>query len=225
MDGWTLHWLEASGELGDFRAEIIENFEAAYRLLSTFLPPPRLDILIQRLTGETIPEMGIVGHAYRGTLFGMVVDPDNPNFTDSLGNGALQRQIIHEVHHCLRMAGPGYGWTLGEALVSEGLAGQFVRKLFGSAPEPWERAVPLEYLHSNPVEGKRLSTKDYNHPAWFFGTGSHPRWLGYTLGFEMVGSWLKKAGEIDAATWIGVPADTVIEAAAKGGFVSLTQTG
>ncbi|GGB05339.1 hypothetical protein GCM10011491_36890 [Brucella endophytica] len=215
MDGWTLHWLEASGELGGFRAEIIGNFEAARRLLSAFLAPPRLDILVQRLTGETIPEMGIVGHAYRGTLFAMTVDPDNLNFADSLENGALQRQIIHEVHHCMRMAGPGYGWTLGEALVSEGLAGQFVCKLFGSAPEPWERAVPLERLLSNPVDMKSLSAKGYNHPAWFFGTGAYPRWLGYTLGFEMVGNWLKEAGEIDAGTWITVPAATVIEVAAK----------
>ncbi|PRD45316.1 hypothetical protein C5748_03710 [Phyllobacterium phragmitis] len=222
MEGWTLHWLEAPGELGDFRAEIVDNFEVAYRILSALLPPPRLDILVQWLAGVTIPEMGIVGRAYRGTLFAMTVDPDNPSFANSLRNGALHRQIIHEVHHCLRMAGPGYGWTLGEALVSEGLAGQFVRKLFQSGPEPWERAVPLEQLRRNPVDMESLRAKDYNHPAWFYGTGAQPRWLGYTLGFEMVGSWLNEAGEIDAAMWVNVPAVTIIEAAEKGGLITKT---
>jgi hypothetical protein len=77
----------------------------------------------------------------RESLFSLTLDPDNPNFERSLGDGDLRRTIAHEVHHCMRMAGPGYGWTLGEALVSEGLAGQFVHRLFGSPPEPWECAV------------------------------------------------------------------------------------
>lgn len=35
-----------------------------------------------------------------------------------LENGTLVRQIVHEVHHCLRMRGPGYGWTLGYQMVA-----------------------------------------------------------------------------------------------------------
>lgn len=221
MDGWTLHWLSASGELDDHRADIVGNFDAAYRTLSGLLPPPRLDILVQWLTGQTIPEMGIVGRAYRDTLFAMTVDPDNPNFATSLQDGALHRQIVHEVHHCLRMAGPdGYGWTLGEALVSEGLAGQFVGRLLGTLPEPWERAVPADQLRSSPVDLKALSATNYDHPAWFYGSGSRPRWLGYTLGYEMVGSWLKIAGEVDASMWITIPAAAIVDAAVKDGLVS-----
>ena len=220
MNNWSLHWLEASGDLDEVRPAIIRNFEAAYATLSALLPPPRLDILVQRLAGRTIAEMGILGHAYRDTLFSMTVDPDNPNFAQSIEDGALHRQILHEVHHCMRMAGPGYGWTLGEALVSEGLAGRFVRELLGNPPEPWEQAVSPESLRSAPVDMKMLGTTNYGHPAWFFGRGSHPRWLGYTLGYEMVGSWLKEAGDIGAATWIDVPAVIVITAAAKDGFIS-----
>nr|WP_274517589.1 DUF2268 domain-containing putative Zn-dependent protease [Pseudomonas sp. GM18] len=73
----------------------------------------------------------------------MTLDPDNPNLLPSLRTGTLHRQIVHEVHHCLRIAGPGYGWTLGEALVSEGLAGQFVRHLLGKRPRALgERRYP-----------------------------------------------------------------------------------
>lgn len=220
MDRWTLHWLEASGDLGDFQTDILDSFRAAYRTLSTLMPPPRLDILVQRLDGRTIPEMSIVGRAYRDTLLAITVDPNNPNFSTSLQDGALHRQIIHEVHHCMRMAGPGYGWTLGEALVSEGLAGQFVRKLLGTPPEPWERALPLEQLKRSPIDLKALAATNYDHPAWFFGTGSHPRWLGYTIGYEMVGRWLEATGEIDAVTWINVPAAVVIEAAVSAELIS-----
>lgn len=219
MDAWTLHWLEASGSLGELRSDLIGEFDAAYKTVSRLMTPPRLDVLIQRLPGETIPEMGLVGRAYRSSMFSMTIDPDNPNLLPSLCTGMLHRQIVHEVHHCLRMAGPGYGWTLGEALVSEGLAGQFVRHLLGNHPEPWECAVTDVDLLRSPVDLKALESTHYNHSEWFFGVGAHPKWFGYTLGYQMVGRWLASVGEIDAATWINVPAQDIVASALEEGFV------
>jgi hypothetical protein len=210
MDGWTLHWLEASGYLSGYRAEITDAFEQAYRTVSTMMPPPRLDVIVQRLAGETIPEMGLVGRAYRSTMFSMTVDMDNPNFIRSLSDGALHRQIVHEVHHCMRMAGPGYGYSLGEALVSEGLAGQFVRHLMGTQPEPWECAVTPQVLQAALPGAEELASFHYDHSGWFFGTGALPRRLGYSLGYQIAGRWLARAGEVDAALWVNVPAETVL---------------
>lgn len=221
MDAWTLHWLEASGSLAELRSDLTDEFDAAYKTISHLMTPPRLDVLIQRLPGETLPEMGLVGRAYRSTMFTMTIDPDNPNLLPSLRTGTLHRQIVHEVHHCLRMAGPGYGWTLGEALVSEGLAGQFVRHLLGNDPEPWECAVTEADLLRAPVDVKSLESTHYNHSEWFFGFGAHPKWLGYTLGYQMVGRWLASVGEIDAATWIDVPAHTIVASALEEGVVVL----
>ncbi|MNQ60422.1 hypothetical protein D3C85_747010 [compost metagenome] len=221
MDAWTLHWLEASGSLGEIRGDVIDEFDVAYQAISRLLPPPRLDVLIQRLPGETIAEMGLVGRAYRSSMFSMTLDPDNPNFSSSLRNGALQRQVIHEVHHCLRMAGPGYGWTLGEALVTEGLAGQFVRQLLDSEPEPWEQALTAAELARSPLDFRALEATYYDHNEWFFGTGARPRWLGYTLGYRMVGHWLAATGEVDADTWINVPAKDIIASAVEAGIVLL----
>lgn len=220
MDKWALHWLEAAGDLESHRAVIVDEVEAAYRSLAGFLAPPRLDILVQRLADETIPELGMVGHAYRDSLFAMTLDPGNSNFESSLRDGALRRQIIHEVHHCMRMAGPGYGWTLGEALVSEGLAGRFVGRLLGTDPEPWERAVSWDELRGASVAPGVLAASDYDHAAWFHGRGPYPRWFGYSLGYGMVGAWLEEAGDVGAATWIDVPAATVVEAAQRRGLIS-----
>ncbi|SDT92822.1 DUF2268 domain-containing putative Zn-dependent protease [Pseudomonas yamanorum] len=220
MDAWTLHWLEASGSLAQFRAELIRECEVAYGAIAQMMPPPRLDILIQRLPGETLPELGLVGRAYRSTLFSMTLDPDNPNFLASLQSGALRRHVVHEVHHCLRMTGPGYGWTLGEAMVSEGLAGQFVRRVLGSEPELWERALAPQELLSAPVDRQLLEATYYDHSEWFFGTGARPRWLGYTLGYQMVEAWLAKQGDVDAATWVNVPAHDILANAAKEGLVA-----
>jgi hypothetical protein len=219
MEGWTLHWLEASGSLAELKPALVGEFEAAHRSLAALLDPPRLDILVQRRRGEVIREIGLLGRAYRDTLFSLTVDPDNSNFASSLIDGAVRRQILHEVHHCLRMGGPGYGRTLGEALVSEGLAGRFVEWLMDSPPEPWERAITLGTLRAAPVQATVLASATYNHAAWFFGSGEHPRWLGYTLGYEMVGCWLSEAVEVDGSNWVNVPATTVIQAAKRGGLV------
>ncbi|ROM33716.1 hypothetical protein BK648_23330 [Pseudomonas poae] len=219
MDAWTLHWLEASGSLAAFHQVLNEEFEVAYRAIARWMPPPRLDVLIQRLPGETLAELGLVGRAYRSTMFSLTLDPDNPNFAASLKDGAVHRHIVHEVHHCLRMAGPGYGWTLGEALISEGLAGQFVRHVLGSEPEPWERAHDLETLQAAPVSLNELEATYYDHSAWFFGTGDKPRWLGYALGYQMVGRWLAITGAPDATDWVNVPAKDIIKLALDEGLL------
>ncbi len=210
---WQLHWLEATGDLGPWRDRIASEVAATREHLAELVPPPRLDILVQR-SPMVIPEIGMVGHAYRAGLFALTVDPDNPSFDAALSDGTLRRQVAHEVHHCLRMARLGYGRTLGEALVSEGLAGRFTQRLFGNAPEPWECAVDAATLQSHAPDAAELAASDYGHNAWFFGaSGTRPRWLGYTMGYSLVGAWLDATGTPDADTWVTVPAATVLAAA------------
>ena len=118
----------------------------------------------------------------------------------------------------MRMAGPGYGWTLGEALVSEGLAGRFTSWLFNSPPEPWEQAVGEDILRTHAPDAAMLQAahNDHAHAAWFFGVGERlPRWFGYTLGYRIADEWLTAAGEGDGDTWVNVPADGVLAAARR----------
>lgn len=211
---WRLHWLEASGDLGPWRDTIAAEVEIARKAVAGVLPIAPLDILVQRLPAAVIPETGTMGQAYSDTLFSLGLDPDNTNFERSLRDGDLRRTVAHEVHHCMRMAGPGYGWTLGEALVSEGLAGRFVNHVFGTPPEPWECAVTDAELEANLPDDATLVGSAHDHRAWFFGFGArHPRWLGYTLGYRIVGDWLDARTDVDSDAWVNVPADEVIKAA------------
>lgn len=213
---WQLHWLEASGDLGLWREQIAAEVAVTYDLVSRLIAPPRLDILVQR-GRMVIPEIGMVGQAYRPGLFGLTLDPDNPQFATCICDGTLRRQVAHEVHHCLRMAGPGYGRVLGEALVSEGLAGHFARRLFGNPPEPWECAVTDDVLHAHRPDKETLSAKWYNHAEWFFGAGGRrPRWLGYTLGYRIVGDWLAATPDVSDDLLVNAPAETVLTAASTG---------
>jgi hypothetical protein len=213
MTGWKLHWLEAEGSLQSWKDQITSEIEETCTIVSRLVSPPRLDILVQRQSGWVIPEIGMVGHTYRRSLFSLTLDPDNPNFERCLADGTLRRQVAHEVHHCLRNAGPGYGRSLGEALVSEGLAGQFVTQLFTSSPELWERAVDPAVLPSLFPDEAALASTAYDHSAWFFGAGGRfPKWLGYTLGYTIVGRWLEETPDVDGDKFISIAAAEVLSA-------------
>lgn len=139
----------------------------------------------------------------------VTVDPGNPAL-HSNADRSLERMFAHELHHAARWDGPGYGSSLCEALVSEGLAGHFVLELFGGAPEPWEQLPEGEIRFHATHAGQDWDRANYNHDAWFFGRGNLPRWLGYSLGFRLVERFLSehprgRASKPNRDTGAGIP--------------------
>jgi Predicted Zn-dependent protease (DUF2268) len=89
--------------------------------------------------------------------------------------------------------GPGYGVTLGQALVSEGLADHFASEVFPDTPSrPCDHALTRAQERSLWLVARRVLNIPfgYDHWEWFFGAGTIPRWAGYTLGYEIVGQYL-----------------------------------
>lgn len=101
----------------------------------------------------------------------------------------------HELHHCVRWAGPGYGPTLAEAVVSEGLACCFEVQFRGGEQPFYAR--PLAAQDRARVRAAFLEQRDrpgYDHQAWFYGSGEWPRHAGYALGREIVERHLLRHG-------------------------------
>ena len=201
---WTLHWLNARGGLTPYIAAVEAAVADVRQRAAPVAALPSLDLVVSAVPGRGIRETGHVGHSfYPGAIF-LTLDPDNPRLADNLGE-PLARMIAHELNHALRWE------TLGEALVSEGLAGQFVAQLFASPPEPWEQA--LEETELATVVRAAREERDaprYDHNAWFFGAGRHPRWAGYRLGYALVGAWLAAEPGRTAAGAIDVPASEIL---------------
>jgi hypothetical protein len=210
MPPWSFTCHDA---LAPWRAQILSEIEATREAVTKLVPAPALSVELRHAPGRVIPEIGLVGYAPGATRFSLTFDSTNPHFAPSLADGTLRRQVAHEVHHCLRHAGPGYGQSLGEALVSEGLAGQFVNRLFGTPPEPWERAVASREAWRFLPDAKALALPLYDHSAWFFGTGSYPRWLGYTLGYLLAGRWRAVNPEASGERLVNVTAAEVLASA------------
>lgn len=187
---WSPHWLDAHDRVAPFREAVAAALRAAEARVAGVVEPPRLDVVVRAVPGgPVVPHHGHVGHTPGAELVFLTLDPSNPNLPRALG-APLERTIAHEVHHALRWAGPGYGRTLGEALVSEGLAGRFVEELFASPPEPWEAALDDAAQAPHARDAARAWEAPHDHAAWFFGAGDRPMWTGYALGFALVGRFL-----------------------------------
>ncbi|MEM7506087.1 MAG: DUF2268 domain-containing putative Zn-dependent protease [Pseudomonadota bacterium] len=178
--------LNAQGQLDGLTDQIEAGIKRARLRAETVTDPVSIDVVVQVWPKRVIEERGHVGHTPTATMMYLTFDPEKPNLARNLGE-PLERMVAHELHHVLRNAGPGYGTSLGEALVSEGLTGQFVQQLFQSGPEPWERAITREELapHLERVE-RDWDRQNYGHDDWFFGAGEQPFWFGYTLGYRLV---------------------------------------
>jgi uncharacterized protein YjaZ len=203
MQKIALHFLDARGCLSSDRGWMTDCMLALHGRSSALMRIGSLDVVVSG-QGPVLAEDGIDGYSQPGTIF-LTVDPGNPKFRESQ-EVTLARAFLHELHHVVRWDGPGYGLCLGEALVSEGLAGHFVQEVLGGKPEPWE-ALPDAL-----VDPHRRSADDewdnalYDHGAWFFGTGALPRWLGYSLGFGIVARYLRTHPGLTAASVAHAPA-------------------
>ncbi|MFN3526594.1 MAG: DUF2268 domain-containing putative Zn-dependent protease [Paracoccus sp. (in: a-proteobacteria)] len=190
MTIWQLHMLNARGALTPIMAEIRAHARATLALVSEHLDLPRFDLVV-RAGDAVIPDWGIGGYAPAPGVIELTLDPAR------VSPEHFRRTLVHEMHHLARWDGPGYGRSLGEALVSEGLAGHFVQQVLGGAPDPWDATRP------GAGSLKQASTlwarRDYDHGEWFMGRGRMRKWTGYGLGHRLVGAFLDEDETRDAA--------------------------
>ncbi|MET7801466.1 DUF2268 domain-containing protein [Streptomyces decoyicus] len=124
----------------------------------------------------------------------------------------LEATAVHELHHNLRFSPGGVVWdpmtvTVGEHIVSEGLADAFARQLYGNELGPARIGVP--HLHDDEVFGKVLTGLDVtgmqNFTAWVHGDPSAERFgltpvglpmgAGYAAGNRLVDTYLAATGQ------------------------------
>ncbi|WP_422376437.1 DUF2268 domain-containing putative Zn-dependent protease [Roseibium sp.] len=201
---WTTHLCNAGGKLNPLKDRIHEAIALVREKVEAVARPVSLDVVVQVIPGGVIPERGFVGHTLTGDLVYLTIDPANQNLRANMGE-PFERMIAHELHHALRFGTVGYGSTLGEALVAEGLAGLFSHQLYGNAPEPWEAPETSDLDHLEAAEAA-WDAAAYDHRAWFFGSGDYPRWLGYRLGYRLVEAYLTAHPAQTAASLADAPA-------------------
>jgi Predicted Zn-dependent protease (DUF2268) len=172
----------------------------------------RIEVAVE--ASRSIPEIGVGG--FTNPASGDVsiwIDGSPPGGLKAALETWVPASLAHELHHSSRVrSGPGYGITLAEALVTEGLADQFVAEAFpDTPPQPWDNAISAK--QEIDLWRKAQSSWEipygYNHQEWFFGSGDVPRWAGYTLGYRVADAYL--GDDRSASSAVKTAAGTVIE--------------
>lgn len=159
--------------------------------INMLLPIKNIQIRVSVNPSGTIPELGIGGFNPNSAEVQLWIDPDFANLQESISKD-LGPMLAHELHHAIRRKSVGYGSTLLEAMVSEGLADHFSIEVTAYDIPPWDRAlseVELEAWINSASES--WNNGSYDHDKWFYGTDPEiPRWAGYSIGFKLVGSYI-----------------------------------
>jgi uncharacterized protein YjaZ len=127
----------------------------------------------------------------------------------------LEATAVHELNHNLRYSPGGVGWdpatvTVGEQVVSEGLADAFARQLYGD--ELGHARIGVPHLHDDAVFTKVVSglgvTGMQNFTAWVHGDAHAARFgatpvglptgAGYAVGNRLVDAYLTATGRTAA---------------------------
>ena len=197
--------IDASPTIRPIRDRVEATIERVRTRIENIAPLQRIDFTLKANRSQVIGRLGFGGFCGDPHAIRLSFDPKNPNLERHLDE-ALDRTVAHEYHHALRWAGPGYGAKLGSQLISEGMAGQFVRQLYRSPPEPWECAVTEDQLV--PWRERALESfeaRNHGHANWFFGADGRPPWLGYTLGYDLVGRHLETHADETALSLAHAP--------------------
>jgi uncharacterized protein YjaZ len=206
-----LHTLKASKRLGPFETLITSGFTEGLEQVEGKISLPDVDVVIADNPSAVIPETGVGGSAPNAHLLYISIDPEFLNLKDTL-EYEIRSTLAHELHHTARWKAVGYGKTLLEAIVSEGLADHFDLEINGGAPKPWSISVEGEKLRELQERAQiEFNNDQYDHRAWFFGSEKEtiPRWSGYSLGFEIVRKYMEKSGK-SAAELTGTEAKNFV---------------
>ncbi len=176
---------------GQFDDEMIEKIESGFRdgsrLNIEHLGADKIDVIFINNPYSVIPEQGIGGYAPGPYNIYISLDPKNKSFTHQ----DILLTMLHEAHHCMRSRKPGYGNTLGEAMVSEGLATLCESEYSGEVPIYGKVNIKKDEIKK---AFKNLDN-DYVHNDWFFGSKDIQRWFAYTYGYRLCKSYSEKSGK------------------------------
>jgi Predicted Zn-dependent protease (DUF2268) len=209
-DGNLIRFNDPDHAFGEQAPIIREVVESTLRRTIQALSITGVTITVSPDPKATIPGYGVGGYTPNAHSVNIALDPTFADWGRLLTNN-LPQTLAHELHHSVRWRGPGYGDTLFEAMISEGLADRFAVDLLGIPPAPWSDAFPKEQtarflaLAQPKFDAKPYSSDD--HARWFFGSdASLPKWTGYTLGYRLVEDYIEHHPGTTAATLVWMPA-------------------
>jgi hypothetical protein len=156
--------------------------------ISALLPGPPTTITVTYDSSAVIPQTGSNGYTNPGTgrITIWLGQTKQASFR-RIAQLWLARALSHEVDHSVRiLAGPGFGGTLLQEVVSEGISSAFDMAAFPGTPNPWDRAISPSQECALWQQAQPLLEQTGLYDDWMFGVPGIPHWTGFTIGYDMV---------------------------------------
>lgn len=203
---------ESKKEFGGFKPLITQIVKEAIVKVNEKFLINNVTIVVREGHQNVIREVGIGGFNPNKDKVIMSINADFEQLEYSINN-VLMPLLAHELHHAKRRREVGYGNTLFESMISEGMADHFSIELTGIEPPMWSSALNESELDIWKENARPIYwSTSYNHADWFFGTNdSIPRWTGYSVGFKMVHDYLIENPFASASNLVDKNANTFIQ--------------
>lgn len=194
-----LHILQKSSRLNPYKKKIQSAFVEVIKKIEHAIELPEVDIVVADNPTATIPETGVGGFCVTPHLICIWIKPDFDNLYKTIQH-EIKHTIAHETHHAARsVALSRIKARLIDAFIAEGLADHFDIQINNSKPRPWSVALGKAEIQKYFQKAKtsELFLTKYDHSLWFFGSRRKeiPRWTGYSIGFALVETYMKKTGK------------------------------
>lgn len=198
MTVWNIHLLNARHDLTRVLSEVRQASRDAVARAAGHVDLPDFDLVV-RAGQDRSADGAVQGHCPAPGVIEIAVTPDR------FDPVPFTRALVRQFAHLVRRDGPGHGRSLGEALVSEGLAGHFVLQVMGGPPD----AVDTVRLAQGTMRQamNEWARRDYDHPRWFGGKGDLRKGAGNGLGHRLIGEHLAQNLGDSAALLTAAPAD------------------
>lgn len=179
--------------------------------IGRLLPGPETNILIVDGT-QVIPQTGVNG----------VTDPLGQvliTLDIQQSHGALKRSLstwlpealAHEVDHSVRIgAGPGFGLTLLEQLISEGMSSVFDIQVEPTIQLPWVHALTVRQESEMWSRARPLLSNIGLYDQWFFGGDGVLHWAAFQIGYHIVRDYLARNPGATAASLVDKRAAAIL---------------
>jgi len=190
----ALHVLNANGDLSDWMPRIQRAFESSLALVSSRIPVGDVDVVVYEDAANVVPELGMSGFCTSPRRMYLPIDTRHPELPTTFEK-VFQSFMAHELHHCARRSIQGFSSTLGQALVTEGLACCFEAELPGGTAPVYATCVRgPELKRVQDLARAALHDSFEGWDDWFFGAREPeiPLHAGYSLGYLLVSNWLRK---------------------------------
>ena len=128
--------LSAAGPLVAHQSLIEQEIVRALDAMRPVLNVTDLRIALIADPTQVIPEVGMGGYNPGPDEVRLYANPALPNLETVLESEVLL-QLAHEAHHAMRRRSVGYGSTLLQAAVTEGLADHFSLEVSSATSRPW----------------------------------------------------------------------------------------